>query len=132
MKMKTVSINKRELVEAIGQDTHLGFGATGWSWQVVFDPQDSEAEAKVVLVNPDTDQEVNYRLVNEESYPVSQFVDLDDFVWGGDDESLANRTFDDVKDVETIRVPAATRQLIEGKLRKQVQIGKDTFKVEYF
>ncbi len=130
--MRTVSVNKHDLVDAIGQSTHAGFAGKGWSWQVLFDPRDTRAEARVVLVNPDVDHEVNYRLVNEDGYPVLTFADMNGYVWGEDEREIADRPFDDIKDVEAIRVPQGTRDEIEAKLKKHVQIGKDTFKVEYY
>ncbi len=141
--MKTVSVNRKELVEAIGQVTHAGFPHQGWSWQVIFDPKDTQADAHVVLVNPDADEEVNYRLVNEEGVNVLQFADLPGFSWDGTavrpdvDAGVggaepADVAFDDIKDLEHIRLPEDTRDFIAGRLRKHVRIGKDTFRVEYF
>ncbi len=142
--MKTVSVNRKELIEAIGQMTYAGFSGHGWSWQVVFDPKDTLAQAHVVLANPDTDEEVNYRLVNEEGVDVLDFADLPGFTWDGgastpdataayvNPEPGEDAEFDDIKDLERIRLPQDTRGFIAGRLRKHVQVGRDTFRVEYF
>lgn len=129
--MKTVSINKKSLVDALGQATHAGFADKGWSWQVVFDPGDSEAEGRVVLVNPDTNSEVNYRLVNEEGYNVLQFANLNGFSWDAGD-GVVDRDFDYITDLDQIRLSKDTRDYIEGRLVQHINLDGQTFHVEYF
>jgi hypothetical protein len=129
--MKVVSVNKKDLVEALGQATHAGFDGHGWSWQVIFDPKDTRAEARVVLVNPDMDHEVNYRLVNEEGYSVLQFAELDGYVWGTG-HPLPDDAVTNIKTLEQIRLSKEARVYIESCLRRQVTIGKDTFHVAYY
>jgi hypothetical protein len=129
--MKVVSVNKKELVDALGQVTHAGFDGQGWSWQVFFDPKDTRAEAKVVLVNPDVDEEVNYRLVNEEGYNVLDFAELNGYVWDAGNP-LPDDAARNIKTLEQIRLSKEARAFIESHLCRQVTIGKDTFHVEYY
>ncbi len=129
--MKVVSVKKKDLVDALGQMTHAGFAGQEWSWQVIFDPKDTQAEGRVVLVNPDADHEVNYRLVNEEGYNVLQFANLDGFTWDSgvplDDRDLTN-----IKTLEQIRLDKETRAFIEDHLRQHVTLDRETFHVEYY
>jgi hypothetical protein len=129
--MKKISINKRDLVQAVAYRTHISAQDGEWSWQVTFDPRAQDPQARVVLVNPDVDTEVPYVYLDEDNFDPMAFVDLDDgFRWG--ESASSDSAESGRKAMEQVRIPKEIRNQIESSLRKQVEYNGVTYTATYY
>lgn len=130
--MKTISIKRRDLAQAIAYRTHVDFEGDRWSWEVSFNPKAQEPEAHVLLVNPDVEQDVSYVFANEETFDPMHFVKLEsDFRWG-EAGTLPSDATRDGKEFETICIPDDILEQIEHSLLKHVEYDGVSYGVSYY
>lgn len=129
--MKTLAVNKRDLINAIAYRTHVDLGEGPWAWEIVFNPKAQEPSAKVVLVHPDVEPDESYVYANEDSFNPLAFTRLDGYRWGEEGAVAADDTGYG-KEFETVRVPDEVRHDIEESLLKQVEYDGTSYTVRYY
>ncbi len=129
--MKTLAVNKRDLVHALAYRTHVDFDEERWSWEVVFNPKAQEPQARVVLVNPDVAPAESYVFANEDSYNPMAFADLGDYRWG-EPGAFQGTESGDGKELESVCIPDDVRHDIEDSLLKHVEYDGTSYTVRYY